>query len=151
MYRIIILSPIVLAGMDHSLFAAENRITGFSSGDTLTIQSAVARMDELPDIVHFDGGFELRANDWSLSSDQATLYGKLDDPETVILSGAPASILVQTISNGELSTISGEASAEDVADRPHVTVLAGRRSNPARGERIRRRHDLQPQLPAIHR
>jgi lipopolysaccharide transport protein LptA len=109
MYRIIILSPIVLAGMGHSLFAAENRITGFSSGDTLTIQSAVARMDELPDIVHFDGGFELRANDWSLSSDQATLYGKLDDPETVILNGAPALILVQTISNGEPSTINGQA------------------------------------------
>lgn len=109
LYRIVFFFPIVLAGISHSLFAAENRIAGFSSGDTLTIRSAAARMDELPDIVHFDGGFELRANDWSLSADQATLYGKLDDPETVILSGSPAMIRVQTVSDGQTNTINGQA------------------------------------------
>lgn len=105
----IVFCPIVLAGTSLSLFAAENRVTGFSAGDTLTIRSAAARMDELPDIVHFDGGFELAAQDWSLSSDQATLYGKLDDPETVILSGSPAMIRVVTMSGGEAATIHGEA------------------------------------------
>ena len=109
LYRIIVFCPILLAGMGHSLFAAENRLTGFTSGDTLTIRSAEARMDELPDVVHFDGGFELRASDWSLSSSNATLYGKLDDPETVILSGSPAMIRVQAVSGGEPATISGEA------------------------------------------
>ncbi|MDH3787310.1 MAG: hypothetical protein OES53_01985 [Xanthomonadales bacterium] len=113
MFRIltvmIVFCPIVLAGTSLSLFAAENRVTGFSAGDTLTIRSAAARMDELPDIVHFDGGFELAAQDWSLSSDQATLYGKLDDPETVILSGSPAIIRVVTMSGGEAATIHGEA------------------------------------------
>ena len=105
----IVFCPIVLAGTSLSLFAAENRVTGFSAGDTLTIRSAAARMDELPDIVHFDGGFELAAQDWSLSSDQATLYGKLDDPETVLLSGSPAMILVQTVSDGQPATINGQA------------------------------------------
>lgn len=113
MFRIltvmIVFCPIVLAGTSLSLFAAENRVTGFSAGDTLTIRSAAARMDELPDIVYFDGGFELAAQDWSLSSDQATLYGKLDDPETVILSGSPAIIRVVTMSGGEAATIHGEA------------------------------------------
>jgi len=113
MFRIltvmIVFCPIVLAGTSLSLFAAENRVTGFPAGDTLTIRSAAARMDELPDIVHFDGGFELAAQDWSLSSDQATLYGKLDDPETVILSGSPAIIRVVTMSGGEAATIHGEA------------------------------------------
>jgi len=106
---IIVFCPIVLAGTSLSLFAAENRITGFSVGDTLTIRSAEARMDELPEIVHFDGGFELKASDWSLSADQATLYGKLDDPETVILSGSPAMIRVATMSDGESAMIDGEA------------------------------------------
>jgi lipopolysaccharide transport protein LptA len=109
LYRIFVFCPIFLAGMSHSLCAAENQITGFSSGDTLTIRSGDARMDELPDIFHFDGGFELRASDWSLSSDQATLYGKLDDPETVILSGSPAAILVQTKAEGQPATINGQA------------------------------------------
>ena len=108
-YRIITFFLIILAGTDQSLFAAENRLTGFSADETLTIRSAEARMDELPDIVHFGGGFELRASDWSLSSDQATLYGKLDDPETVLLSGSPAMILVQTVSDGQPATINGQA------------------------------------------
>jgi len=108
-YRITAILLIILAGTDCSLLAAENRLAGFSSDDTLTIQATEARMDELPDIVHFDGGFELRASDWSLSSEQATLYGKLDDPETVIISGSPAMILVQTFSDGQPATINGRA------------------------------------------
>ena len=108
-YRIMTFFLIFLAGTDHSLFAAENRLAGFTSDDTLTIRSAEASMDELPDIVHFGGGFELRATDWSLSSDQASLYGKLDDPETVILSGSPAMILLQTVADGEPAIITGQA------------------------------------------
>jgi lipopolysaccharide transport protein LptA len=109
LYRIFVFCPIILAGMIYSLSAAENRISSFSSGDTLTIRSAGARMDELPDIFHFDGGFELRASDWSLSSDQATLYGKLDDPETVVLSGSPAMIRVRTVADDQPAMINGEA------------------------------------------
>ncbi len=110
-YRIMTFFLIFLASTDHSLFASENRLAGFSSEDTLTIRSAEARMDESPGIVHFGGGFELRATDWSLSSDQATLYGKLDDPETVIISGSPAMILVQTVADGQIYTINGAADA----------------------------------------
>jgi lipopolysaccharide transport protein LptA len=98
-----------MSGVALPLPAAEERITGLSSGDTLTIRSTEARMDEQPDIVHFDGGFELRATDWYLLSDHATLYGKLDDPETVVVSGSPAQILVNTVSHGQTSTINGEA------------------------------------------
>jgi lipopolysaccharide transport protein LptA len=108
--RIIAFSLVVLAGTDYSLLAAENRLAGFSAEDTLTIRSAEARMDELPDIIHFDGGFELRASDWSLTSEQATLYGKLDDPETVVIDGSPATILLQTLSgDGRPATINGRA------------------------------------------
>ncbi len=108
-YRIISFFLVFLAGTGHSLSAAENRLTGFASEDTLTIRSAEARMDESPGIIHFGGGFELRASDWSLSSDQASLYGKLDDPETVILSGSPAMILVRTVSGGQPAIINGKA------------------------------------------
>jgi len=109
LYRLLTVIPIALSGVALPLLAIEERITGFSSGDTLTIRSAGARMDEQSDIVHFDGGFELRATDWSLSSDQAILYGKLDDPETVEISGSPAQILINTISHGQASIINGRA------------------------------------------
>ena len=109
LYSLLIIIPITMQGFAPALLAAEERITGFSSGDTLTIRSFDARMDEDPNIFHFGGGFELRAKDWYLSSDHATLYGKLDDPETVVISGSPAQILINTISYGETSTINGQA------------------------------------------
>ena len=109
LYSLLIIIPITMQGFAPALLAAEERITGFSSGDTLTIRSFDARMDEDPNIFHFGGGFELRAKDWYLSSDHATLYGKLDDPETVVISGSPAQILINTSSNGETSTINGQA------------------------------------------
>jgi lipopolysaccharide transport protein LptA len=108
-YSLLIIIPIAMQVVAPALLAVEERFTGFSSGDTLTIRSTDARMDEEPDIVHFGGGFELRANDWYLSSDQATLYGKLDDPETVVVTGSPAQILIDTVSGGQVSTINGEA------------------------------------------
>lgn len=92
-----------------TLPAAGERLTGFSSEDSITIRSVEAWEDEEPDIIHFSGGFELRASDWFLTADSATLYGKLDDPETAILTGSPAVILVNTISQGRIETVSGEA------------------------------------------
>jgi lipopolysaccharide transport protein LptA len=109
LYSLLIIIPIAAQGFAPALLAAEERISGLSSGDTLTIRSPEARMDEEPNIFHFEGGFELRATDWYLSSDHATLYGKLDDPETVVISGSPAQILVNTISNGQATTINGHA------------------------------------------
>jgi len=91
------------------VLAADERLSGFSSGDTVTIRSAEAWEGEEPNIIHFSGNFELRASDWFLSADLATLYGKLDDPETAILTGSPAFILVSTESQGQIQTVFGEA------------------------------------------
>ena len=109
LYSLFVIITVVTQSVAQPLLAAEERISGFSSGDTLTIRSAEAWMDEQPEIIHFGGGFELRASDWSLSSDKATLYGKLDDPETVVLTGSPALILVNTVTHGIPSVINGEA------------------------------------------
>ena len=106
LFSLLITIPLATQG---ALHAMDERITGFSSDDTLTIRSPEARMDEEPDIIHFGGGFELRARDWYLSSDHATLYGKLDDPETVVITGSPAQILISTVSHDRTNTISGQA------------------------------------------
>lgn len=109
LYRLLLTTSFALQSAVTPLFAGEERIPGFSSGDTLTIRAFEARMDEQPDIMHFSGGFELRANDWYLSSDQATLYGNVDDPETVVLTGTPAVILIDAKILGYSSPVNGEA------------------------------------------
>jgi len=91
------------------LLAADERLSGFSSGDTVNIRAAEAWESEEPNVIHFSGNFELKASDWYLSADLATLYGKLDDPETAMLTGSPAFILVNTESEGRIQTITGQA------------------------------------------
>jgi lipopolysaccharide transport protein LptA len=91
------------------LLAADERLSGFSSGDTVNIRAAEAWESEEPNVIHFSGNFELKASDWYLSADLATLYGKLDDPETAMLTGSPAFVLVNTESEGRIQTITGQA------------------------------------------
>ncbi len=105
----LLIVTLTLQGPSFPAFAADERISGLASEDILTIQSKDAELEEKSDIVHFAGGFELRANDWYLSSDQATLYGKLDDPETVIVTGSPARIGVTAVVAGRASMVNGSA------------------------------------------
>ncbi|MBT8048556.1 MAG: hypothetical protein HKN57_06075 [Xanthomonadales bacterium] len=104
-----IVCPFAVLCIAAPLTAANERIAGFSADDTITIRSAEARMDEQSDIIHFGGSFEIRANDFYLLSEQASLYGKLDDPETIVVTGSPATISVNTVTDGRTSTIYGQA------------------------------------------
>ena len=81
----------------------------FSSDDTVTITADRAWEAQEPNVIHFSGNFELHAPDWSMSGDTAVVYGKLDDPETAVLTGSPAVILVSTESRGRVRTVFGEA------------------------------------------
>ncbi len=89
--------------------AAGERLSGFSVGDTISIRAENAWEDVAPDTIQFSGNFELKARDWYLSADQATLYGNLDDPETAILTGSPANIQLETVSGDRIETITGVA------------------------------------------
>jgi lipopolysaccharide transport protein LptA len=64
----------------------------FSSDDTVTVTATKAWEAEEADVIHFSGGVELRAPDWSLEGETATVYGKLDNPDKVIVEGNPAKI-----------------------------------------------------------
>jgi lipopolysaccharide transport protein LptA len=90
--------------------SAGERLNGFSAGDTISIQAENAWEDVAPDTIHFSGHFELKAHDWYLSADRATLYGKLDDPDTAIMTGSPANIQLETVSGDRIDTITGKAS-----------------------------------------
>ena len=64
----------------------------FSSNDTVTVTAERAWEADEDDVIHFSGRFELHAPDWSLFGDSAVVYGKLDDPERVVVEGSPARI-----------------------------------------------------------
>ena len=85
------------------------RFSGFSTGGTISIQAENAWEDVTPDTIHFSGQFELKAHDWYLSADQATLHGDLDNPATAILKGSPAKIQLEIVSDDKMETITGEA------------------------------------------
>ncbi len=67
-------------------------ILDFSSNDTITVTADKAWEGDEADVTHFSGQFELRAPDWSLSADTAVVYGKLDNPDRIVVKGKPASI-----------------------------------------------------------
>ena len=65
---------------------------GFNSDDTITITAERGWEGDEADVLHFSGKFELHAPDWSMAGDTAVVYGKLDNPDRVVLEGSPARI-----------------------------------------------------------
>ena len=88
---------------------AQEGLSAPSTDETVTIKAEEAWEDETPDIIQFKGNFQLESREWQVTADQATLYGKLDDPDTVILTGAPAVIQIHSNSEGIIRSVSGEA------------------------------------------
>lgn len=78
-----------------------------ASADKETIVIRADRAWEEADggeVLHFAGDFELISPEWELRSDEADLYGPLDDPTRIVARGAPAYL---TVLDGE-RTIEGE-------------------------------------------
>jgi lipopolysaccharide transport protein LptA len=91
--------------------SAQERSVSLSPVDKVLIRSAEAREDMEPGVIHFSGDFYLEASDWNVSADHATLYGNLDDPETVVLTGSPARISLTAEYDGKNDEINGQAAS----------------------------------------
>jgi lipopolysaccharide transport protein LptA len=65
---------------------------GFNSDDTITITAERGWEGDEADVIHFSGKFELHAPDWSMAGDTAAVYGKMDNPDRVVVEGSPARI-----------------------------------------------------------
>lgn len=71
------------------------------------------------EVLHFAGHFELISPDWELRSDEADLFGPLDDPTRIVARGAPALL---TIVDGE-ETISGEGGVIEYHRDEDILIL----------------------------
>jgi lipopolysaccharide transport protein LptA len=87
-----------------------------------TIVIRADRAWEEPDggqVLHFAGSFELISPDWELRSEEADLYGPLDDPTRIVARGAPAYLLIL---DGE-GNIEGEGAVIEYQRDADVLVL----------------------------
>ena len=89
--------------------ATEERISEPSAEETVTISAREAWEDEAPDVINFRGDFQLETTQWQIRSEEATLYGNLDDPDTVILDGTPAVFIIEVHDDESPYRVEGKA------------------------------------------
>jgi len=80
-----------------------------SSEDMVAIHADEAWEDIEPDIAHFSGHFDMRVRDLQLTADRATLYGPIENPDRLELSGSPARLSLTHMLNDRPETINAEA------------------------------------------
>ncbi len=77
-----------------------------SKDDTVVVRADEAWEEFAGQVAHFRGNFELAAPDWSVAADSAVVYGPLEDPERIVVDGAPARIRLKQA--GREGTVEGE-------------------------------------------
>jgi len=70
-------------------------------------------------VLHFAGNFELISPEWELRSDEADLFGPLDDPTRIVARGAPAYLTILD----EERTIEGEGLVIEYKRDEDVLIL----------------------------
>ena len=93
-----------------------------ASSDKETIVIRADRAWEEADgsqVLHFAGNFELISPEWELRSDEADLFGPLDDPTRIVARGAPAYLTILD----EDRTIEGEGLVIEYQRDEDVLIL----------------------------
>lgn len=104
-----------------NLACADDRLR-LADRDTVVIHATEAWEGSLDNVFHIRGDIEIRAPDWAILADAATLEGSLDNPYRIVVEGSPARIRIQ-LKNDE--AIEGSSSRIEY-DRAHDTLdLAG--------------------------
>lgn len=107
----------------------------FSQEDMVSIRADTGWEDIEPDIVHFEGHFEMRVRDWLVLADRATLYGKLDDPDHLVLEGSPASMQL-TYTLGERTKIVQGQAQKITYDRESAQIRLSGDARIGEGDKI---------------
>lgn len=61
----------------------------------IVVRADFAANDPDNNVTHFRGHFSIEGTDWPTQADEATVYGPLEDPERVVITGNPAHIWVR--------------------------------------------------------
>ncbi len=98
---------------------------GEGAFDTISISADEAREDELPGILHFQGHFLMRSDDWQLTSARATVYGRPNRPDEVYLEGSPARFLISQTHNTQQGPVEAVASVVEYLRAVNKLKLSG--------------------------
>jgi lipopolysaccharide transport protein LptA len=98
---------------------------GEGAFEMISIAADEAREDEEPGILHFNGNFVMRSGDWHLTSEQATVYGSPDQPDRILLEGAPARFLVNRTELTDQGPVEGTAPVVEYLREVNLLLLSG--------------------------
>ncbi|GMR17135.1 MAG: hypothetical protein BMS9Abin32_193 [Gammaproteobacteria bacterium] len=85
---------IVIVALHAAQLAGADKLR-LSDDSTILVSADESWEDAEQDKIHFRGNFDLRTPRWSVSADEATVYGKLDDPQRVVADGSPVQFFFQ--------------------------------------------------------
>jgi len=101
---------------------ADEPIVKITRQDVINVSSDEAWEAIEPETVHFRGNFQMRSENWQLTSNAATLIGPLDAPEYVSLTGSPAQVILKRSYEQTTELITGSAN-EIVYSRASNSLL----------------------------
>jgi len=104
-----VLAPILLM-VPQPCISGDDQGFSLSREDVVSIRADTAWEDIEPDIVHFEGNFRMQVRDWLVLADRATLHGRLDDPDLLVLEGSPARMELSYTLGERKEIVQGEAS-----------------------------------------
>jgi len=114
---IILIAAMISPG--YALSLDENKL------ETINISADEAFEDVQPGILHFKGHFLMHSREWKLEAVQATVYGRPDRPDKVLLEGSPARFFITRNDGDEQDTVEAEASVMEYLRATNTLELKG--------------------------
>ena len=93
--------------------------------ETVSISADEAYEDVLPGILHFNGHFFMRSDDWQLESVRAIVYGQPDRPDKVYLEGSPARFLINREPGDRQNAVEATAPKVEYQRSTNLLTLSG--------------------------
>lgn len=124
---LVLVGPLVLAG------GALAEKLPLPTGRPIIIRADAVTADPDRDVTSFRGHFEVEGTDWPLAAETAVVYGPLEQPDRVIVTGKPARVWIKR--KGVERAIAAVADEIEYLRQPEVLYLRGN-ARVQRGDRV---------------
>lgn len=84
---------------------AEDKLE-FSSDEPILVRADEAWEEPGEEVTHFRGNFEMSGSEWSVKADEASVFGPLNTPDRIVITGSPAQAWIKK--SGEEGKVEGE-------------------------------------------
>lgn len=131
-----------------TLVAGDNEASetlGLSDDSTIIVSADESWEEADNQIIHFRGNFEIRTPGWSIMADQATLFGQLDDPKSIVADGSPVRFFFRSTDPENPSTTTGEGDHLEY-QRDAATLTLSGNAMLTSGERVMRSSEIHYDL-----